>query len=241
MITLDRFDVTPAVLANNIQHSGHEDGELLIADNGSTDKRIVEFVQDQVKPAYHRVNSVNEGVGRAFNQLFLRSTGEYICLLGNDILLPPNWAKTMIAYLDNIPNPGICGIDWGHSGMPPIDRKFGVVAHWLTPVLDKVFGVCMFKRHLIEELGFFCDAFYPYGLEDSDFNNRVNLAGFNSFYVPNTILKSNHIVHDVGEDSDYRRMKDESLTRNAQLMGERVKNYHEIGIRETLPTLRDPL
>lgn len=246
MITMNRGSITPGVFRKNIENmtSGAQ-YEVLIADQGSDDPKILKFLTEDVLTItkgtiIRRMNKTNEGVGRSFNQLFLRSSGRVIVLLGNDIIMPTGWDQIMLDYTLKVVNSGLVGINWGHSGTPPLSTsRDGIIAHWLTPTLDKVFGPTAFRREIPETIGLFHEGFHPYGLEDSDFNNRVNIAGFRSCYVPN--MKCEHVGHDVGEKSAYRAMKDESLKRNIRLLGERMESYSKNGIQEPLPPIRQAL
>lgn len=252
MICIDRFDITKACWEQNIlatrviphdliyQYQFNFDLELLVADNGSKDPRIVDYMKSQPLD-YYRENKGNEGVGKAFNQLYLRSTGKYIVLLGNDIVMPLGWLATAIDFLERVDNPGIAGVDWGHGSVPPITTKCNVTANYLNDKLNRVFGAWVLKRSVIEDLGFFYEGYGVYGIEDSDFNERVNRSGRNSFYIPG--LRSRHLVNDVGQDSDYRRMKDKSLGENLTIFAERVKAWDqglETSLRAPLPDKRDP-
>lgn len=238
MLTWDRFNETKQVLETNLSNLGLKDFELLICDQGSSDPRVIELIESY-KPNYFRKNSKNEGVGKSLNQLFLRSSGDYIAFLANDILMPNVWAARAISALMKVPNAGLCGFDWGHSCTPPLSWKLGLEAHWLTPVLNRVFGCCVFKRKVVQEIGFFHEGYDVYGIEDSDFNERVNLAGFNSFYLSNA--RSNHIGVGASDAGEYRAMKDRSLAFNVGLFGERLKNFHLTGIVEPPCDWRDPI
>lgn len=245
MLSIDRYEVTKNVLNHNISNHGFPgEIELLFCDNGSKDQRTIDFL-DAKKPAYFRRNSVNEGCGKAFNQLFLRSTGDFIVLLGNDIELPTRWLNLFYNFhglvRGQVGQPGIFGIDWGHGSVPPINNKNGCQAHWLTPTLNRIFGVWFFPRSIIETIGFFHEGFDVYGIEDSDFNERVNRAGFLSCYLP--YLKSRHLVNDVGENSDYRRMKDASAGKNIGIFMDRVKKFDEntLSLIERIPPMREPI
>jgi len=257
LITWNRGKITPGVLEKNLMHmTSGEDVELLIADQGSTDREIVdmlerirlwevgqtaipEFKHANVMRVHRRLNRENEGVGRTLNQLAIRAHGDVLMTMGNDILMPPGWDAEMLGYVRGVPNSGIIGMDWGHGGTPPVSTKYGIHARWLDNHLDKVFGPMMFRRQVVDEIGFFHEGFHPYGFEDSDFNNRVNRAGFNSCYSPT--FKCEHVGNDVGDGSPYRRMKDQSMTDNLSLLGRRMQNYDRDGLVEPLPELRPPL
>lgn len=237
VITIDRFEISSKVIPDNLTGYHPNAIDLLWADNGSKDHRIIAHMQS-MKPAYSRINRGNEGCAKAFNQLFLRSRGEYLCLMGNDIAMPVGWVESAIQHLDNMPNAGFVGFSWGIE-IPPVSKKFGIEAHWLTPQLNRVFGTMVFKRRLVEELGFFSEEYGPYGLEDSDLSERANIAGFNSCYVKD--MSSQHLVHDVGEQTEYRKMKDASLSSNLTIFSRRVEEFKTGFIKEELPPRRDPI
>lgn len=245
MITLDRFDITPNVWSQviNAARVNLDPGiqlEFLVADNGSKDRRIVDFMERQGL-AYFRQNMRNEGVGKAFNQLFLRSTGKFCAILGNDIEMPAGWLNAAIRMLTWVPKPGLVGYDWGHGGVPPVSKRFNNDAHWLTPQLNRVFGSWVFRRSTMEEMGLFHEGYGPYGIEDSDVNERLNRAGYNSFYLPN--MKSRHVGWDVGQQTEYRKMKDDSLGKNATIFGERLQQWDAgtLSLVEPLPEQREAI
>lgn len=240
ILTIDRYETTKSVFETNMERakSSNIDKEVLVCDNGSTDRRVVDYFTG--KTIYHRVNKTNEGVGKSLNQLYLRAQGDIICTIGNDIEMPDHWLAEAVEYLRVVKNVGILGYDWGHGSKPPNTFKHGVTAGWLTPILNRVFGSWVFKRELVEKIGFFYDDYGPYGIEDSDFNERVNRSGYNSLYHPT--LKSRHLVQDVGEQTAYRKMKDESLTKNCSIFGERLKAWDTgSSYVDVLPPMREPL
>jgi GT2 family glycosyltransferase len=248
-LTMNRFDAVKQCYGDNINNCGvHCDNplELLVADNGSSDQRVIDYIAS-FHPAYHRLNKVNEGVGRAFNQLLVRCTGDFICLMGTDIKMQPGWLEELLKYADAVPNAGIIGIKCTAQipEMTTRQDKYGrpCHAHYLDAKFDKVFGTMFFSRHVLETVGGFHEGFHPYGFEDSCLNNRVNLAGFTSLYVPGSAWQSTHIGEDCADKSDYRRMKDESLARNLSLFGKRSQAYKDrtLAIFEPLPAPRPPL
>jgi hypothetical protein len=62
-------------------------------------------------------------------------------------------------------------------------------------------------------------------MQDRDYAERATIAGFTNYYIPE--LRSEHIGHDVGNNTEYRQMKDESL-QCAQAVWEKYQPiYHE--------------
>lgn len=237
MLTIDRYEITKKTLENNLANIDMN-YELLVCDNGSKDKRIIEFIKNIPCLSYHRINQSNEGVASSFNQLKIRATGSHICLMGNDILMPKHWASEMVKYADGVKYSGLIGMDWGHP-IPVLDTREGIHAHYVTSKVDKVFGTTLFRRDVMMSVGGFCEDFNPYGLEDSDLNNRVTLSGFKSLYVPN--MKSEHLGNDVGQKTEYRKMKNISLKKNALIYEKRAENYSSAGCYEPFPEATDSI
>lgn len=209
----------------------------MVCDQGSKDKRVIDLIEFY-KPSYFRKNSKNEGCGKSFNQLYLRSRGEIIVLMGNDIECAKGWLEVMCAYLKDVMHSGLCSIDWGHGSTPPVTEKYGIKARYLNSELNRCFGVTGMKRELIEKVGLFHEGYGPYGLEDSDLNERVNRMGFTSFYLPYT--RSKHLCEDVGVDSEYRKAKDESLSKNVIIFNKRIAALNAM-CYEPLPELEEPI
>ncbi len=240
LLTIDRFDETVKTINQNFSNHGFKgEIELLWCDNGSKDKRVIDFISKQKNLVYSRLNKVNEGVARSFNQLIIRSTGDFIYFMSNDILLPPNWLGKMAEAAFKVPRAGIVGIQ---CTVPPnpVSRKHGLDAHWVTmgvPGTHAIFGPMGITRECLNDVGGFAEAYETYGCEDSDFNWRVFHAGRDSFYIPN--CKSVHIGNDAGSKSDYRKMKDEALKKSFQVMQSR--SVGPSNFKEPLPEKREAL
>jgi GT2 family glycosyltransferase len=102
---------------------------------------------------------------------------------------------------------------------------------------NRVYGPLMFKREVVEAVGLFPESYDAYG-EDFDFNERVNRAGFNSFFIPG--LRANHIGGETGPAT--RKMKDESCAKNLTSFWARHAQWEAgASIKEPLPEMREPL
>jgi len=241
-MTLDRYEYTKQTLENNLFNHGFSgEIEFLWCDNGSKDPRMFTLVE-KYNPHYFRGNRSNEGCAKGFNQLLIRATGDYLVLMGNDVLMPPDWLNEMVKYADFIPNSGLIGIKCT-AQIPELSFKHNCWGHFIDDKCDKVFGVTLFKRSVLETIGGFCEEFGPYALEDSNFNDRVNYAGLVSVYVPSNRFVSKHIGEDVGQGTEYRKMKDESMGKNTQIFVD-LRDAYKSGrrpIKEELPPMREPL
>jgi glycosyltransferase involved in cell wall biosynthesis len=146
-----------------------------------------------------------KGIAAAFNEGIRQSAGhDAVVFMANDILMPDNWLATMVQYAEAILNTGIIGIHTVEA-LPAIGEINGLPCH---PCVCP-FGNQFIPWQVIDKIGGYNEAHDPYGRHDADFAYRAQLAGFVSYYLPN--LRAAHVGHDVGDNSDYRRMKDAGL------------------------------
>ena len=130
----------------------------------------------------------------------------------------------------------------GHDMMyllAAMNRPIKVIGADINKEKGRVFGTWFLKRSLIDDLGLFSEEFIGYSMEDSDFNERVNRAGFNSFYLPE--IKSKHIGLE-NSDNSYRKMKDSYKSHNERVFQKLNQKYDRgESIKCPLPELRNPI
>lgn len=161
------------------------------------------------------------GIAAALNE-GIDKTKEYevVAFCGNDILMPHNWLAMAVHHIQQIPETGMCGIHCVET-LPPLETINGLQVHptWAT------FGNVIIPRKAIDSVGYFNEAFDPYGMQDSDYGLRLTKHGFKNYYIRD--LQSQHLGHDVGEQTDYRKMKDEGLNKAGEIWGKYTKMYEE--------------
>ena len=161
--------------------------------------------------------ALNEGIDKTRNY-------DAVCFCGNDIEMPNNWLLMAVEHIEAIPDTGTCGI-FCVENLPATEVINGKEVH----PKEAIFGNVIIPRKAIDTVGYFNEGFDPYGMQDSDYGFRLNKLGFKNYYMKG--LQSNHIGHDVGEQTDYRKMKDEGLSKCDKLwfkyteQYERTKNY----------------
>jgi GT2 family glycosyltransferase len=162
-----------------------------------------------------------KGISLAINKgIDLTRNYDAIVTCANDIEMPENWLKMMSEYICAIDNTGMCGIHCveGNGIRESINGK----------LIDKVFtafGNVIITRKAIDAIGYFNEDYDPYGMQDSDYAYRLNALGFINYYIPDMLSK--HIGHDVGQDTDYRRMKDKGLSVAGDKWNKWTKYYDE--------------
>ena len=184
---------------------------------------------DQCVQSFHKGNYPFDlfridrlGIAAALNE-GIDMTREYdaVAFCGNDILMPDNWLLIAVEHIMAIPETGMCGI-YCVEKLPPLETINGKQVHptWAT------FGNVIIPRKAIDAVGYFNQAFDPYGMQDSDYGLRLSKMGFQSYYIKD--LQSQHLGHDVGELTDYRKMKDEGLNKAGEVWGKYTKMYDEM-------------
>lgn len=152
--------------------------------------------------------AINEGIAQA---------SDSVVTMANDILMPNNWLRDMVHYATHIQDSGMVGM---HTveGLPASSEVNELKIWECCP-----FGNVLITKQAIDKVGYFNLNLDPYSVNDRDYYLRCNLAGLRCYYIPG---KCEHIGHDVGEQTDYRKMKDESLN-NLWRKGEQWYEYYK--------------
>lgn len=163
------------------------------------------------------------GISAALNKGIQASRSyDAVVTMANDILMPDNWLLHMVTAATSIPNTGMCGIHCV-EGLEPMTEINGQKVH----VNFTAFGNVLIPMRAIYLIGFFNPDYDPYGMQDADYAYRLNNTGHVNYYLHG--LKSEHLGHDVGQPSDYRRMKDEGLSKAGEVWERSTKRYEETG------------
>jgi GT2 family glycosyltransferase len=193
--------------------------ELLVCDNGSTDERVIDYIRS-LKPAVHILNRENRGIAPMHNILLKLAKGDYFCLIGNDIELPHNWLSDLVTTYEKIPDAGMAGIHCV-SDLPAVEP----IGDQLVRPSWNVFGTMFWSREVFNKVGYFFEGYTPYGLDDSDYHYRLNKMGYQNFYLG--AQRSIHIGEDMGQNSEYRQMKNESLAQNLKKFNWATQYYDQ--------------
>lgn len=216
MLTIDRYDVLVDCLEHNLKHIGC-DYELLVCDNGSKDERVIEYIRSK-KPKYFRINSTNMGVAPMQNDLLKNAKGDYLCFMGNDIKMPMYWGKNITQAIQVFPDAGLVSYYCvGDKGSQVESNGIKAYTQW------NCFGTAIMGRHVFYKVGYLCNRYAPYGLEDSDYHFRLNHLGFRQYYLHGATCE--HLGEDAHQKHNYREMKWESLRKNQVIYGEQTELY----------------
>jgi GT2 family glycosyltransferase len=177
--------------------------EVVVVDNGSREGSV-EFVKTNFPGVEVVALPENRGFTGGNREGLHVTNGEFLALLNNDARAEPQWLERLVQPMVEDPRVGICasklllesggringaGIGITTAGVG-FDRGFGESPDSYG-VREPVFGACaaaaLYRRSMLEEIGFFDDDFFLYN-EDVDLSFRAQLAGWKCVYVPEAIV-----------------------------------------------------
>ena len=220
--TVNRPQMVAGLMVNNILNSGVDKMKVIVTNNGGGAK-----TSNAIKKFTERVQSVAEVtcIERASNignpqslNIMLKSIEDstHIAILGDDIEMPLNWAKTAIDKCDGIHICGLLGFNWRP------DSARGVYSFtYKLYVPNKVFGCWVLSYKTFEEAGYLLEM-SKYGLWDSEYNDRLASMGRINGYIPDN--KCIHLGTDGAEVTKYRLMKNAELAKASALFSKVVKD-----------------
>ena len=198
-----------------LKYSNMAETEIIVVANGCQDG-----TKEYIKDMKHLWFDGPIGYTKACNEGMKIASGEYIILLNDDTaILGSNW-------LDLLEKPFLDDGKTGITGPLKFIWDCGGVAK--TAI---AFWCAMFKRSLIDEIGYLDEIFNPGMGEDGDYSIKAEMAGYELVQVPvNKALGFGEGVSDssfpiyhkgngtFGYDTD---IKNNAINRNKQILADR--------------------
>ena len=166
--------------------------EIIVVDNASTDGTEAFANKLAGKIRYRRLDA-NRGFAGAVNTGLMMARGTTIVVLNNDTLVTENWLSNMLACLNSDERIGMVGpvtnmisFDKQRVAAPYLHiRDLGKFAarhnqpdpsRWMPA--ERLIGFCLlFRRKLLEDIGYFDEGYEIGNFEDDDYSIRVRLLG----------------------------------------------------------------
>jgi len=181
--------------------------QIIIADNGSTDKTqeiIRSFpVEMIIEPKTGSYNARNHALPLA--------TGDIIAFTDSDCVADPNWLKSLIGGFTDPQIAGCGGKIEDFSGTGWIQRYSNIhvlrqdqsLAETTRPHPYIIGANMAYRREIFSELGYFDGRFISGG--DTDMSWRVQQAGYKIKYIPEAIIHHFHRATVAGLYGQYFR------------------------------------
>ena len=219
--------------------------EVLLIDNASTDGSV-ELVREQFPEVQLIVNDRNVGFSPAVNQGARAGSGEILALINNDAVADPGWVRELVKPMvgnDTVKCTGGLVLNergetvdfaggelsfYGHGFAahreepPPADLR-------QEPTIFVTGASLATPRQFFLDVGGFDEDYFAF-FEDVDYGWRVWVLGYETWFVPSSILYHRH--HGTIERFGYPRER-YMLERNA--LATIFKNYGDETLSRTLP------
>jgi GT2 family glycosyltransferase len=209
LVTWNHWSATAECLSQLVQLD-YANYHIILVDNGSTDG-----TPEQIETLYPEVtlfcNTDNLGFAAGCNiglRHALSLDTDYVLLLNNDTIPPPDILSQLVAGADSLPDAGILTPVAAYADDPERWWPTAGFCHRLTsdyvrlhpdqllaghplPV-DYVFGTAMFiRRPVLDQVGLLDEQYFMY-YEDMDFCLRAARTGWRLYVLPDI-----HIPHHV--------------------------------------------
>ena len=154
--------------------------QLIIIDNNS-EKDIKDHIysikDDRVKVITHEKN---EGIAKSYNIGAREAKGEYLAYVNSDYYLTDDWAENMIKCI-NETKAGMVGPCCMATGN--MDQYYPTQFHMPLRYIetDYVTNLMFLRKSVLEEVGYFDEAYNPYTYDDMDLAEAIKSKGYKIF------------------------------------------------------------
>jgi len=189
-------------LLHSLQKTTYPNYEIIVVDNGSTDGSV-----DAVREAFESVriveNERNLGYSKGMNRGIIRSKGEYVVTLNNDMVVHPDWLSELVKVAISDDKFGIVGsmlldyttpkkihnMGWLETSKFPRKHACVPIGHgetdcgqYLNPI-EVSYTNGLIKRSAISETKMFDEKMFVF-FEENDLCYRMKKAGFKIVVAP---------------------------------------------------------
>jgi GT2 family glycosyltransferase len=184
--------------------------ELVVVDNASGDESL-ELIARVAPEAIVLEMPSNLGFPTAVSHGIRVSSGEWVLLINNDVIVEPDAVRDLLDAVRSAPHLGSAAAQMRFAGGQAgiinsagigvdrlgiaYDRLLGepVAASETEPV--EVFGACcgaaLLRRAMLDQIGGFDESFF-FALDDADIAWRAQMHGWRSVYVPSAVVHHHH-------------------------------------------------
>lgn len=175
----------------------HEDFEIVIVEDGSTDtsEKIINQFSEKLTISYYFKQ--NSGPGDSRNFGMKQAKGNYFIILDSDCLLPPHYLKTVDSFLNTTYYHCYGGADAAHESFTPLQKaiNYTMTSFFTTGgIRGNKASVNRFEprsfnmgisKEVFEKTGGY-SKIHPG--EDPDLSQRILKAGYKTTFLPNAFV-----------------------------------------------------
>ena len=240
-----------AIAIDSVLQQTHQDFELIICDDGSTDgtaEMMARLTDNRIHYIRHPQN-----IGKSNNMIsgFKAATGQYFIKFDDDDRLTPTFLEKTSQLLDKNPQIDFVGTDhwvidsknsrnenltqlnsqkWGRSDLPQ-----GMVKNLIEVTFVKQsfqIGATLFRRNVLDEVGYMRSNIQ--NCEDNDLLVRLALAGKQAYYLPERLMEYRFHAEQQGLDRAIPYLKDKlNYLESFQFESEKIEKIRCDRLTET--------
>ncbi|MBV9213716.1 MAG: glycosyltransferase family 2 protein [Actinobacteria bacterium] len=177
--------------------NGSGDGSPAMLREGAPEAQVVELPENLGFPA-----GASEGIRR--------STGEWVFLVNNDVIVDERAAVELLAAGEQSPEIGSVAAQMRFASDPGVINSAGIGVDRLGVAFDRllgapvthsesepvaVFGACggaaLHRRRMLDEVGGMDESFF-FALDDADLAWRARMRGWRCVYAPGAVVHHHH-------------------------------------------------
>ena len=197
----------------NRRRAGVEYDELIWVDNGSTDGMAA--VCRSTSADVFVLNKHNIGCAQGFNRGFAMATGDWLINPGINCIGPQGWLKAMKEVAATGEVDAVCMYSSDPLTIP--ERIMGpakvIGGHRVAPSM--AFETCLFKKELLERIGWYREDLGLYGWYDVEWGDRCRFHKVNSVALLDLQKTRAELgpmtIRVNGEEVDYRAWRDAEI------------------------------
>ncbi|MEM9884528.1 MAG: glycosyltransferase [Bacteroidota bacterium] len=199
-------------LESILNYKGKYSIEIIIVNDGSTDKYTKDLLISLKEKGYNVINKPNGGLGSARNEGIRKANGEYVLPLDADNKICHGYIDEGVKILDNNPE-----IDIVYADATFFGEKSGkwTVGHFEVEKLFRanfIDACAIYRKKVWQNLNGYDENMPAMGSEDWDFWMRAFINGWNFCYLPKVLF-------------EYRVRKDSMLHTETWPNGKKITEY----------------
>jgi GT2 family glycosyltransferase/predicted Zn-dependent protease len=207
------------------QAEGQKTEKVNLKHKGKKKQRIEEKRRENGELAcqYFKIihNEKNQGFAKGCNEGIMEAKGELLLLLNNDVLVTENWLSGLLECLQSAKDIGIVGPMTNQisgiqmvkkvsyqslSDLDTFAKRFREENRHRRIPCRRIVGFCMlFRRELVDRIGFLDESFGTGNFEDDDFCLRAELAGYKNMIAGDVFIHHFGSRSFIGNKIDYRK------------------------------------
>lgn len=183
VVTNDNYWLSRYSIENLLSKSRDVEMELFIYDNGSSDKRIIEYAQS-VADKFYSHNSITSN-SFCYNEMMKDIGTEWICVFPVGIMVNEFWLSDLVTAMETVHKSGVGAIHaYGDRGnMNPLLTHQDSMKHIWSTLDGGISGILLFNLSVVRGIGGFDKNIKLESLAQKQFCWRVKHAGRHTFFI----------------------------------------------------------